>query len=73
LLALKQALLRHVGGDRVMAQVLGCVPTFGLKAVLVAVDRGLESGAPSAEHVLNVFARLRATPTPGSVEATRCS
>jgi hypothetical protein len=70
LLALKQALLRHVGGDRVMAQVLACVPTFGLEAVLVAVDRVLESGAPSAEHVLNVLARLRATPTPDRVETT---
>ncbi len=70
LLALKQALLRHVGGDRVMAQVLASVPTFGLEAVLVAVDRVLESGAPSAEHVLNVLARLRATPTPDRVETT---
>ena len=32
---LRQGLLRHVGGDRVMAQVLATVPTAGLAAVLV--------------------------------------
>jgi hypothetical protein len=37
LLRLKQGLLRHAGGDRVMAQVLAAVPTAGLPAVLVAV------------------------------------
>ena len=46
-----------------MAQVLVAVPTFGLEAVLVAVELVLESGAPSAEHALNVLTRLtQATP-----------
>lgn len=36
-----------------MAQVLAAVPTSGLEAVLVAVELVLESGAVSAEHVLN--------------------
>ncbi len=65
---LSRALLRRDGGDRVMAQVLSSVPVFGLEAVLVAVDLVLESGRPSAEHVLNVLARLREGPPPDSVE-----
>ncbi len=53
-----------------MAQVLAAVPTAGLEAVLVAVDLVVESGALSAEHVLNVLARLNAKPVPDSVETT---
>ena len=67
---LKLGLMRHPGGDRVMAQVLAAVPTAGLEAVLVAVELVIESGALSAEHVLNVVARLRASPTPQSVQST---
>ncbi|MGH8831903.1 MAG: IS21 family transposase [Polaromonas sp.] len=67
---LRQGLMRHVGGDKVMAQVLAAVPTAGLEAVLVAVDLVVESGALNAEHVLNVLARLNAAPTPESVETT---
>jgi len=55
---LQHHLLRRPGGDRVMAQVLAAVPTYGLEDVLVAVELVLESGAPSGEHVLNVLARL---------------
>jgi hypothetical protein len=65
---LSRALLRREGGDRVMAQVLSAVPRFGLEAVLVAVDLVLESGRPSAEHVLNVLTRLKEGPPPESVE-----
>jgi transposase len=68
LLTLKRALMRHVGGDRVMAQVLAAVPRFGLEAVLVAVELVIESGAISAEHVLNVLARLREGPPVATVE-----
>ena len=64
---LRRALLRREGGDRVMAQVLSAVPSFGLEAVLVAVELVLESGRPSAEHVLNVLARLHEGPPPESV------
>ena len=32
---LRQGLMKHAGGDRVMAQVLAAVPTAGLEAVLV--------------------------------------
>ena len=64
---LSHALLRRDGGDRVMVQVLAAVPTFGLEAVLVAVELVLESGRPSAEHVLNVLARLHDAPAPDTV------
>ena len=67
---LSRALLRRDGGDRVMAQVLSAVPTFGLEAVLVAVELALESGRPSAEHVLNLLARLREGPAPKTVETS---
>jgi hypothetical protein len=60
--------MRRQGGDRVMAQVLAAVPSAGLEAVLVAVGLVLETGAVSAEHVLNVLARLNASPTPEQVE-----
>ena len=65
---LKLGLMRHAGGDRVMAQVLAAVPTAGLEAVLVAVELVIESGVLSAEHILNVLARLNAGPPPACVE-----
>ena len=65
---LRRVLLREDGGDRLMAKVLALVPTAGLDAVLVAVERALEAAPPSgrvsAEHVLNVLARLNAVPVP---------
>lgn len=70
LLKLRQGLLRHAGGDRVMAQVLAAVPTAGLAAVLVAVELVVESGVFSAEHVENVLARLNAGTVPASVETS---
>jgi transposase len=68
LLSLQRVLLKRPGGDRVMAQVLAAVPTAGLDAVLVAVELVLESGAVSAEHVLNVLARLNTALPPQAVE-----
>lgn len=65
---LKHGLGRHVGGDRIMAEVLAAVPVAGLDAVLVAVELVLESGTLSAEHVLNVVARLTSIEPPPSVE-----
>jgi len=71
---LQQWLLRHPGGDRVMAQVLAAVPVHGLEAVLVAVELALESGRPSGEHVLNVLARLKSpAPTPATISAVPLS
>ena len=70
LLRLRQGLMRHDGGDKTMAQVLNCVPSHGLEAVLVAVELVIESGVLSTEHVLNVLARLNASELPQSVEST---
>ena len=67
---LRRALLKHAGGDKVMARVLMAVPTHGLDAVLVAVTLVLEGGQPSAAHVLNVLARLTDGPAPPSVATT---
>lgn len=53
---LKRGLRRHSNGDRVMTQVL------------VAVE--LESGSLSADHILNVLARLTATSPPLTVETS---
>ena len=64
---LRRALLQRAGGDKVMARVLMAVPAHGLDAVLVAVELVLESGRPSADHVLNVVARLNDGPAPPSV------
>lgn len=65
---LKHGLARHAGGDRIMAQALAAVPVAGLDAVLVAVELVLESGSLSAEHILNVVARLVAAEPPPAVE-----
>ena len=70
LIRLQRGLLRRPGGDRVMAQVLAAVPAFGLEAVLVAVELVLETSALSADHVLNVLARLRDTPIIETVATT---
>jgi transposase len=70
LAGLRQGLMRHPGGDRVMAKVLASVPTAGLDAVLVAVELVVESSVLSAEHVENVLARLNAAPAPASVETS---
>ena len=71
---LRTALLRHAGGDRLMAQVLALVPVAGLDAVLVAAELALEhvgpSGRVSPEHVANVLARLTAPPRPENVRTT---
>ena len=65
---LRHGLLKHEGGDRIMARVLASVPQHGLEAVLVAIELVLESGVLSAEHVENVLLRIRhpVTPSPRS-------
>jgi hypothetical protein len=70
LLRLRQGLLRHDGGDKIMAQVLNSVLSHGLEDVLVAVELVIESGVLSTEHVLNVLARLNAAPVPESVQSS---
>ena len=53
-----------------MTQVLAAVPIVGLDAVLVTVELVLESGSLSADHILNVLARLTSTALPPSVETS---
>jgi transposase len=69
---IRKALLREVGGDRLMAKVLALVPKAGLDAVLVAVELALErmppSGRISEQHVINVLTRLTETPRPDNVQ-----
>ena len=48
--------------------MLAAVPAAGLEAILVAVELVIESGVLSAEHILNVLARLNAGPPPACVE-----
>ena len=68
---LRQALLKHAGGDRLMAQVLALVKVAGLDAMLVAAELALERAGPSGrvspEHVANVLARLTAPSRPQNV------
>ncbi|MDN8035518.1 IS21 family transposase, partial [Burkholderia vietnamiensis] len=47
------------------------VREHGLDAVLLAVQAALDSGRPSAEHVLNVLSRLKAPVTNGSLATTK--
>ncbi|ONW14253.1 transposase, partial [Burkholderia cenocepacia] len=68
---LQRHLLKHPGGDRVMTQVLAAVREHGLDAVLLAVQAALDSGRPSAEHVLNVLSRLKAPVTNGRLATTK--
>lgn len=68
--SLQRHLIKHAGGDRVMAQVLSSIPLHGLDAVLVAVECALESGRPSGEHVMNVLGRLKEPVLQGDIIAT---
>jgi len=65
---LRAALMRRMGGDRVVAEVLACVPRHGLEAVLAAAELILESGNTSAEHVKNVLSRLQEPAPPKPIE-----
>ncbi len=67
LLRLRHGLMRLDGGDKVMAQVLNCVVSHGLEAVLVAAELVIETGALSAEHIMNVLARLNVAVVPETV------
>ena len=55
---LQLILLKQVGGDREMVQVLALVLQHDEMAVLAAVELALESGAPTKQHVLNILTRL---------------
>ena len=65
---LRTALLKRLGGDRLMAEVLACVPHHGLEAVLVAAELILSAGNTRAEHIKNVLSRLEEGPLPAAVD-----
>ena len=55
---LQAILLKRLGGDREMVEILALVLQHDEGTVLTAVELALESGAPSKQHVLNVLSRL---------------
>ena len=65
---LQKQLLKHSGGDRLMAEVLSAIPLHGLDTVLVAVECALEVGHTSGEHILNILGRLKETAPPMLIE-----
>ena len=48
LLSLRVSLIRRPGGDRLMADILACIPKYSLESVLVAAELILESGNTSS-------------------------
>ena len=55
---LQSILLKRLGGDREMAEILALVLHHDEQTVLCAVELALESDGVSKQHVLNVLARL---------------
>jgi transposase len=51
-------LLKRVGGDREMVEILSLVLHHDEQAVLCAVELALEGGVPTKTHVLNLLHRL---------------
>ena len=65
---LQAILLKRLGGDREMAEILALVLQHDEEAVLTAVEIALEGGRPSKEHVLNVLKRLLEPASPAPVD-----
>lgn len=57
-LQLQGHLLKRLGGDREMVEILSLVLQHDEQAVLCAVELALEAGAPTKTHILNVLHRL---------------
>jgi transposase len=51
-------LLKRIGGDREMVDILALVLHHDEQAVLCAVELALESGVPTKIHILNILHRL---------------
>src|SRR4051794_19669493 len=56
--SLQQHLLKTLGGDREMVEILALVLQHDEQVVLAAVDLALKAGAPTKTHVLNLLHRL---------------
>ena len=59
---LQHVLLKRLGGDREMVEILSLVLHHDEQAVLCAVELALESGTLSKAHVLNLLSRLETEP-----------
>lgn len=66
---LQAILLRRLGVDREMVEILALVLNYDEQAVLAAVELALEAGAPSKPHVLNLLARLTGETPPAPIAA----
>jgi hypothetical protein len=66
---LQAILLRRLGGDREMVEILALVLHHDEQAVLTAVELALESGAPSKQHILNLLGRLLDSAPPAPINA----
>ena len=55
---LQAQLLKRLGGDKEMVEILSLVLHHDEQAVLCAVELALEDGVPTKTHVLNVLHRL---------------
>ena len=51
-------LLKRVGGDREMVEILALVLQHDEQAVLCAIELALEAGVPTKTHILNILHRL---------------
>lgn len=65
---LQAVLLKRIGGDREMVEILALVLQHDESAVLTAVELALESGVPSKQHVLNLLKRLVEPAPPAPVD-----
>ena len=65
--ALRTRLSAHDDGDRQFVKVLAAVLEDGLEAVEAACAEALDSGACSADVVLNILARQRQPAPPASI------
>ena len=65
---LQSILLKRLGGDREMAEILALVLHHDEQTVLCAVERALESDGVSKQHILNVLARLLEPALPPPVQ-----
>ena len=55
---LRGHLLKRVGGDREMVEILALVLQHDEQAVLCAVELALDAGVPTKTHILNLLHRL---------------
>ncbi|MFZ5502227.1 MAG: IS21 family transposase, partial [Pseudomonadota bacterium] len=65
---LQAILMKRVGGDREMVEILSLVLQHDEEAVLAAVELALENGVPSKPHVLNLLKRLIEPAAPAPVD-----